>query len=127
MFAQRERRQLKPGNPSFRARFQASNFFIRQCQSHHLLQKVGSFLAAQAQVCLAYLQHLSPRAQARQRERWIGATGQQHVQIGRKMLKHKLERIVNRLVANQVIIIQNQSRVLRKLRQFVDERSQRTC
>ena len=49
------------------------------------------------------------------------------MQAGGKMVKHELQRFMNRLFSNQMIVIQNQCGVLRKRHQFVDERSQSAC
>ncbi len=57
---------------------------------HDLGEKRGGFIATQAQLWLADLDHLSAHAQTSQRKTGVDATGEQEMQAGRKMIKQEL-------------------------------------
>ena len=71
-----KRSQLQSGDPAFGAGFQRGNVFCREIQSHHLVEKIGSFDGRETQVGGAQLGermgeiHLQIGKLATQRNYW---------------------------------------------------------
>jgi len=76
---QRERGQLQPSNPAFRAALENGNGFGGQVQPHHSLQKCVHFGGFKAQVTSPDLAELPLCPQPGQWEWGVGASGQDEV------------------------------------------------
>ena len=65
---QRHRRHVQPSRPTFGARIQGLNLRVGQPERHRLVQKQPRFLGSETQILRAQIEHLTPRAQPRQRD-----------------------------------------------------------
>jgi Mg/Co/Ni transporter MgtE len=112
---------LQAGDPSLGARGQRGDVISRKRQLHNPAQKLLCLVWREAQVNQAQLGQLTTTAQARHRQRWIGASGDHQVHIFRQVIEKKREDIVNRLSRDEVVIIQNEDKRINSIG-LVDQR-----
>ena len=86
---QRQRGQLHPGSPAFGARLEGCDLLAGQVQPVNGVEEGGHLLQGETQVAAPYLRHPLAHAQARQRERRVGAGQHDQVQVRRGMLQQK--------------------------------------
>ena len=79
----RERGELEGCDPAFGARLEHRDVRRRQVQAHHLVQVGDCLLCREPEVARADLGEPATRAQAGQRECWIGACGDHQVDVRR--------------------------------------------
>ena len=76
-----QRRQLQRGDPAFGPAFQRGHVLRRQVQIHHLVEVGECLVGREPQIGRADLDQLGSSAQARQRQRRIGAGRDHHVHL----------------------------------------------
>ena len=119
-----ERRQLQPGDPPLGAALQSGDVFGRQAQAHHLVEERGRFVRRKAQVGGAQFHQLATRAQAGKRKWRIDPAGNDQVHGRRQVVKQKRDRVVDRLRLDDVVIVEDEDKILWDGRHRVDQAGQ---
>ena len=85
-----------------------------------MLEQLRCLRGREPQLGDAYLGQLAAAPQPRQRQRRVAAAGQYHAYPGRPVLDQERERLVHLLRANQVVVVEDEQRLVRS--QIVDQR-----
>src|SRR5260221_14600660 len=83
-----------------------------ELHAHHLLEKSHNLLRRATQLVGAYFQYLPTCSQQRKWQGRIGASGQDETQLGREMLHEIGEGAVNLRLGDQVIVVEDQEKLL---------------
>ena len=106
------------------ALFQGSHLLAAQSQAHDLVQELGRFLHAEAQIGGADLNQLAAGAQAGQGQGWVGAVQQDQVQVWRQVIQQEGQGGMDDRIIDQVEIVQRQDGFLFEAAETVDEQGQ---
>ena len=79
--AQRQRGELKAGDPALGALLEGVHVGGVEVQAHRLVEELLRLVRGEAQVGAAHLDELPAAAQPRQRQRRVGAGGHHQVQL----------------------------------------------
>ena len=82
-------------------------------QAHHLTKERGRLVGGETQIGGTYLSQLTAPAQATERQRRVGAAGNDQVQLWRRVVEQKGDAVVDRLRRDQVVIVEHQHETLR--------------
>ncbi len=104
---QREGGDLQSRDPTFGAGFQCGSLVCGNAKPHDIVQKRGRLFCREAQIGSGQLSQLSAHTQPGQRQWGIGAAGHNQMQRCRQMIQEESERLVDRLLVNQVVIVEN--------------------
>ena len=121
----RERRQLQPGDPALRAGFQRADVLWRETQSDHVIEKRRGFFHCKTKLVRADFGELAAAAPTRERQRRIGAAGNDQVHVRRKMLDKKGDALVNIRHADSVIVVQYERELFWKRSHVVEQECQK--
>ena len=88
-----------------------------------MLEQLRCLAGREPQLGRAYLGQLAAGPQPRQRQRRVAAAGQHHAQFRWPVLDQERERLVHRLRADQVVIVEDEQGLVRsQISQVVDQR-----
>ena len=118
----RKRRQLECSDPPFGARLQRGDIARAEIQPHRLVEVCGGLVRGEAQICRADLGEFAPRPQASQRQRWVGAGGDHHVDLLGQMLDQELHSVMDLVRVDQVEVVEHQHDVVRARAELVEQR-----
>jgi hypothetical protein len=122
VIAQGECGELEARDPALSAGLERHHVFVNEWQCHGLAEEAGSLAWREAEIGGAQLRHLVPGAQAREWERRVSACGDNHVQLGREVVKQEAHGLMNRPSVDQVVVVEHERRVERHHTQVVQER-----
>ena len=112
---------MQTGNPAFGASFQRCDILRREVELHHLVEKAGGFGGGKTQVGGPQFGHLAPGAVASQGELRILTGGDDQVHLGRQVVEQKGEGLVNRCGINQVVVVQDEDKIVRDGGDFIEQ------
>ncbi len=99
--------QLQCCHPAFGALRQSSQCVGRKLQMHDITIKIGGFAIAKKEFVAGDFGQLIAHTQARQWQRGLGSAEYDQVQMGRGMVEQRLHKAIDLIIADEVIIIQN--------------------
>jgi hypothetical protein len=85
-------------------------------------QQLRGFLRREAQIARPQLHELAAGAQPGQRQRWVAAAGQHHVQRGRQVVEQELHRPVHLGRLDEVVVVDHQHHVVGGRGELVHQR-----
>ena len=115
---------LQARDPSLGPVGQGVHVIQAQFQIREGLQEGPSFLDLETQIFHPQLVHLTTAAQAGNREGRIGAGGDQDVRLGRQMIDQVSHPVVYGLILDEMIVIENEQGLSRRLTHLVDQGDQ---
>src|SRR5713101_9910131 len=121
---QGEAEQVQADQPPLRLGGRILDNVCWELHAHHLLEKGQDLLRRATQLVGAYFQYLPTCSQQRKWQGRIGASGQDEMQLGREMLHEIGEGAVNLRLGDQVIVVEDQEKLLSSAYQGIDERLQ---
>ena len=104
----RKRCQLQGSDPALRAGFECINVLRPQIETHDFVEVRRGLLGREAQISGADLHQISPCAKPRQRQRRVGAGGDEQVGVRREVLQQEGYALLDALVIDQVVIVEHQ-------------------
>ena len=89
-------RHLQPGDPALGPLVERRHLLGREDEPHRLAEEGGRFVRREPEVVGADLNHLPPRSQPGDGNRWIGAGGDDQMEVGRQVFQEKGQGAVDR-------------------------------
>ena len=124
MSLQGEAEQLQADQPPLSSSGYLLDNVSVELDTHYLLEEGHDLLRRATQLVGSHFQYFPACSQKRERQRGISASGQNDMQLRREML-HKIgEGAVNLRLGDQVIVVQDQEKLLGSAHQGIDERLQ---
>ena len=96
-------------------------------QLHGLDQEPSGFLRREPQISLAQFRDVATCSQRGQRQRRILSGGDEQAQGAGRVQQDVCNEIVNRLIANDLVVVQNQNKVLFDDRQIIEQTCAQSC
>ena len=121
---QRESGHLESGHPAFRASLQQRQVLGRKPQAHDLSQKSVGLVDAELQVSGADFRDQPAAAEARERERRVGAGCDHEARIGGQMVNDIFEGLMDGAVINDVIVVEHDHQARWRCAQGVEQEHQ---
>lgn len=83
----------------------------RERQAHHVAEVGGRLGVGEPEVGGPDLQQVTPRPPARQRQRWIGSTGDHQADMGRRVFHQERQRLVDLGCLDRVVVVEHEGHV----------------
>jgi hypothetical protein len=121
---QRKAGELQPGRPALGSGLHEFEVGLIEAEVERAVQKGVRLLVVESELLRPNFRQLIGHPQAGERKRRVGAARDHDLQRARKVAEQVCERRVNQLVVQEVVVIENQHRPLRRSRELVDQRRQ---
>src|SRR5215216_7297995 len=111
----KERGKVDRRGPTLGTVHQEAEVIWVDVQPHLLIQQGGGFLLGEGELLGADLVELSCCPETPQRQLWVGATGENEVDVLGKVLHEEGHRVVTDILGYELVIVEHQYHSLRRL------------